>query len=386
MRRIKRFIAFGFVFVFSFALLMIAMPYVMKVAVKSSASASDLEVGKISYYKADLFDYEPSKRSVNGNFLLGNTEFMTDAAFIFFNLDDSVDPGLFGRVSIPNPSEHNLWVPSYKHKVAQGIMDRELTLAGAVNLANNRIAVSGTNGVKLFENTDSRTYKGSYSFPFVNIGDGYLQYDSSENHVQVTNEVGRDGLLKMNRVDGATEYGYMPFNKINTSLGENENGYYALSDDKNFFFGTRFEIPFSKTKEGTVITGDGHEKDMMFKFAGDGELWVYVDGMLVLDLGGIHEGVEGEINFTTGVVATTGNHLDERTHRYNTEVSTMIVEDTFVKSLSVGRHKLQVYYLERGGSSSGCNISFRLLEDMTPEDVTEDNREFVGPITSEDDI
>ena len=75
MRRIKRFIAFGFVFVFSFALLMIAMPYVMKMAVKSSASASDLELGKISYYKADLFDYEPSKRSVNGNFLLGKTEF-----------------------------------------------------------------------------------------------------------------------------------------------------------------------------------------------------------------------------------------------------------------------------------------------------------------------
>ena len=386
MRRMKRFLAFGSIFVLSFALLMIAMPYVMKLAVKSSAGASEPGVGRISYFKADLFDYEPSKRSVNGNFLLGKKEYATDSAFVFFNLKDiNESPEKYNRQRIPMPGEHNSWVSSYKYKVVDGLVDKKLSENGTISLTNNRIAVSGTTPVKLFDSTNSRTYKGAYSFPFVNVGDGYLRYDSSKNHVQVTKQVGEDKLLMMDRFDGASKEGFMPFNKVNTSLGKDENGYYALSGNKNFCFGSRFEIPFIMSKGGKVITASGKEKDMMFEFAGSGELWVYVDGVLVLDIGGIHNSAEGKINFSKGVVTVTGNHLDERTMKYNTQVSTMVVEDTFIKSLSVGRHKLQVFYLERGGLSSDCSIRFRLKEDKTPKENQDAMEDFVGPRSEEEE-
>jgi fibro-slime domain-containing protein len=386
MRRMKRFMIFGSIFVLSFALLMIAMPYVMKLAVKSSAGASDPEMGQISYYRADLFDYVPSKRSVNGNFLLGQAEYMTDAALLLFDQDDIVDMTEGSSVvGLPKVGEHNSREDRYRYKVVQGLVSESLDADGAIALAGSRVAVSGADAVKLFDSTDSRTYRGAYSFPFENVGDGYLHYDSSKNHVQVTKSVGEDGLLIMDRLDGATQLGFMPFDKVNASGRKDEKGYYASSEDNDFFFGARFEIPFMMTKGGTVITGTGQEKDMMFEYAGDGEIWVYIDGRLVLDIGGVHSSVKGSINLATGVVTSEGNHLDETTGRYNADVSTVMVEDTYIKSLSVGRHKLQVFYLERGGLTSDCDIRVRLKEDRTPEESRSNSEQFVGPRLSEDD-
>jgi fibro-slime domain-containing protein len=132
-----------------------------------------------------------------------------------------------------------------------------------------------------------------------------------------------------------------------------------------------------------VITGTGQEKDMMFEYAGDGEVWVYIDDRLVLDIGGVHSSVKGSINLATGVVTSEGNHLDETTGRYNADVSTVMVEDTYIKSLSVGRHKLQVFYLERGGSVSNCKLKFRLQEDKTPDEGENSSGAIAGPATKE---
>ena len=379
MRKMRKKIAFSSIFVLSLALMTLAMPYITKMAYKSSAS-SDPEIGTISYYKADLFDYESSKRSSNGNFLLGEDEINNDSALFLFNQDNYyVKAEDFGQEVVPRPSEHNSWISAYKYKVVQGLVENSLNEDGTVRLANNRVAVSGNQAVNLFQSSDVNTYMGSYSFPFENIGNGYLQYDSSKNHVQVTKELGEDGLLKMERYDMASNIGFMPFNKLDTSKGSDENGHYALSGSKNYYFGMKLELPFVKPKDGKVKTFNGSEEDMVFSFSGDDDLWVFVDGNLVLDLGGVHDAVSGTINFATGKVETKGNHFDETSGKYNNTVSSVAMDNPYINSLTVGRHTLQVFFLERGGAVSNCKITFRLQEDQTPEETPEPTEEIVGP-------
>ncbi|MDR1541424.1 MAG: fibro-slime domain-containing protein [Clostridiales bacterium] len=71
----------------------------------------------------------------------------------------------------------------------------------------------------------------------------------------------------------------------------------AAVEHLNYNFGLNTSINFVMPKDRKV---DG--KDMEFKFSGDDDLWVYIDGKLALDLGGTHKRANGSINFTTGLV------------------------------------------------------------------------------------
>jgi fibro-slime domain-containing protein len=388
MRRMKKSLTFGSIFVLSLTLLMIAMPYILKIAVKSNASSVDPDMGSIKYYKADLFDYGSSKRSTNGNFLLGNDEVESDATLFLFDQDEcNVKTKAYTGQTVPVPGEHNSWNAAYRYKVAKGLVNCLLDVEGNIVLAQDRIAVSDMKKVKLFDVTDTSTFKGTYSFPFENIGEGYVQFDSSKNHIQITGELNKNtGLLDMLRYDDkVSSIGFMPFNKLSTSVEPDEDGYYALSGDKNFYFGMKVEIPFVMPKGGKVSINDDEADDMMFSFSGDDDLWVFVDDELVLDLGGVHEQISGQINFASGIVTTVGNHFNDEIGKYNTEVTTEMVESTSIKNLAVGRHKLQIFYLERGGNVSKCKMTFRLQEDQTPDEVLVEDT-FVGPNTKEDSV
>ena len=86
------------------------------------------------------------------------------------------------------------------------------------------------------------------------------------------------------------------------------------------------------------ITGE----DMVFEFAGDDDVWVLIDGELVLDIGGIHGVEAGSIDFSTGDVYVDG------------------VLTGNVKNLAAGSHTLTMYYLERGSSMSNFKLRFNL--------------------------
>ena len=64
------------------------------------------------------------------------------------------------------------------------------------------------------------------------------------------------------------------------------------------FFGVEMSASFMQSENG--LDSWGH--DLIFEFSGDDDFWLYVDGMLVLDLGGVHSAIDGDINFRTGVV------------------------------------------------------------------------------------
>lgn len=113
-------------------------------------------------------------------------------------------------------------------------------------------------------------------------------------------------------------------------------------------------------------TGD---KDMVFEFSGDDDVWVYIDGVLVGDLGGIHEKATLKINFATGGVHV--GHVDNANDPEET------IQDTTIKAMfqAAGadttnfsgntfrdstKHTLSFFYLERGAGASNMSLKFNL--------------------------
>lgn len=116
----------------------------------------------------------------------------------------------------------------------------------------------------------------------------------------------------------------------NASSNTPDNG---DSNNHNYFFGMRYDVEFT--------IGD-YVGDLTYKFTGDDDLWVLVDGVIALDLGGIHEALHGDVNIW--------EHLD--LDRYN------IKNDP--KNKRNQTHTLTVLYMERGGYASNCQMEFTL--------------------------
>ncbi|MBQ6719191.1 MAG: Cna B-type domain-containing protein [Oscillospiraceae bacterium] len=117
----------------------------------------------------------------------------------------------------------------------------------------------------------------------------------------------------------------------------------------NYFFGMSIDIDFylpnnpgTRDDSGSYGNRDVYGKEMHFKFSGDDDVWVLVDGQLVLDIGGIHGIESGDINFSSGVVTVNGTQTGS------------------ITSLNPGDHTLTILYLERGSSQSNCAIYFNL--------------------------
>lgn len=129
----------------------------------------------------------------------------------------------------------------------------------------------------------------------------------------------------------------------------------------NLAFGMSMEIDFylpnspgAKDENGDYGNMDIYGNDMHFQFSGDDDLWVLVDGEVVLDIGGIHQVESGDINFSTGEVSVNGKVSSNIGH------------------IEPGEHKLTVLYLERGSSMSNCAIYFNLAPRFALELQKED--------------
>lgn len=118
------------------------------------------------------------------------------------------------------------------------------------------------------------------------------------------------------------------------------NFWFGMSVDVNFYLP---DSPGDVDEDGRFGNRDLYGKELHFKFSGDDDVWVFVDGELVLDLGGIHGAESGDINFSSGIVTVNG-----------TEVRT-------IYDIEPGEHVLTIYYLERGSSRSNCAIYFNLV-------------------------
>lgn len=201
-----------------------------------------------------------------------------------------------------------------------------------------------------------------YKLPLIQDSSGYYSFDSNLYHAKVNNtkniEIHEGQAGGLNEV-GSRRVGFFPFNE------ECYQPIEATQEYNNNAFGMRMDVNFYMTQDGkTKNLETGELEDITFKFRGDDDVWVFVDGNLVLDLGGSHTAVSGSINFAqnTNYVdliwdKTGSNNYNDYSNTLKDITTTNIFGE---KILSEGNHTLTIFYMETWGSSSNLYINFNL--------------------------
>lgn len=144
----------------------------------------------------------------------------------------------------------------------------------------------------------------------------------------------------------------------NVTVVDNLSQFFPLNNkndgQKNEYFGMRYDFEFS--------VGD-YLGDMTYSFTGDDDLWVFLDGKLILDLGGIHAAYEGsEYNeLTNSLWPTEVDIWSVLLEKENYTEDDKLQVDTEVK------HTVTVLYMERGGEASNCYMEF-VMPNVQPSD------------------
>lgn len=179
--------------------------------------------------------------------------------------------------------------------------------------------------------------------------------------------------------DTQNGHGFFPFNETVSSVDVRRY---------NYGYGAKLEIPFTLTEDGTVLDDDNNEQSIKFYFSGDDDVWVFIDGQLVLDIGGAHGKAAGIIDFdqrganknkVTAYVSNvkynnvtkqeygagktkekktivyTGNDLNGEKYNPTNYYYSNTVD---IPNLSTGKHTLTMYYMERGMWESNMAVAF----------------------------
>lgn len=134
--------------------------------------------------------------------------------------------------------------------------------------------------------------------------------------------------------------GFFPFDASMTHGGTTKN------NANDYGFGMRTDIEFNVGKDGKI-----NGVDQVFNFTGDDDLWVYIDGKLVLDLGGAHKKAEGSIDFSKKTVTLSTNTQSVNNVTRNTSFE-------FDNQDPSKTHILTMFYMERGMIESNLKFGF----------------------------
>ena len=300
------------------------------------------------------------------------------------------------------------WVSADAFKAETGLLSTNLE-NGYPKIA----AATGMNDRSLADLFDDMTPANHLFIQSVYNESGYFEYDSTQNFAHfntnkyghedqenlgnftVYNQLGAIGTSTNNtRVHGQ----FMPFNNISAETGyahdsqgnvitnqrdirgnelpdtdprKGEPLYLIPQNNADYYYGMELSAVFTQTPDGV----DDWDHDIIFDFTGDDDFWFYVDGELVLDLGGVHSAIGGTVNFRTGEVNCNGTETtlyDIFRSNYQARGKDPDEADALfvTKTLDDGRtvhvfndyttHEMKMFYMERGGGASNLRMRFNL--------------------------
>ena len=287
-----------------------------------------------------------------------------------------------------NETNVNQWTQTAQPRT--GIVQNELGDDGYPHLNAN---VGRTESLSyLFDGTD-RGGKASY----MDVGGllqvdelGYYYYDSQKNFAQFRESESGDGFVLYDtwgvKAGGASPDGqFFPFNDVQRdeiftteeSGGNLQQAAGLKSTDAkiNHYFGLSMSTRFIQQYGGhtTEDTTEDQAQEVTYNFSGDDDVWIFIDGTLVGDLGGIHDATSIEINFATGdvIVYNDSSQPDTDGYRNNKfdEGETIFSQEKIGRLLGYNAntlpdntyHTLNFFYLERGNTDSNLSLKYNLV-------------------------
>lgn len=219
--------------------------------------------------------------------------------------------------------------------------------------------------------------KGTVDYWYFNSSDKDYNDYVKENNKSVTNK-----NLRLKKVKNSENYFLQPNNEADmavkgrTTSGETDPAnYFPFNDNDqsgnagllNYGFGQKFDIKFKLTSDGKVKDSLGHDVPIEFNFSGDDDVWVFIDGKLVLDVGGAHDVVTGKINFSDKTA--TVNRVKKPNGGSGSDGVMTDVVASFPDSVKkqsdyfTKEHTLTMFYMERGLWESNLKITFNFPDE-----------------------